>query len=54
MKIARIHADKTYIFCKPESLVEWVVLKLRKYKRHNTPIGDCYIKPKPEKHRVGY
>ena len=46
MKITRIHADRTYIFCNPENLIEWVVLKLRGYKRHYTPLESYYIKPK--------
>ena len=46
MKIARIHCNRTYIFCNPDNLIEWIILKFRKYKKHHTPIGSCYIKPR--------
>jgi len=46
MKIARIHTDRVYIFANPENIIEWIILKLRGYKKHYTPIGNCFIKTK--------
>ena len=42
---------KSHIFANPNSLRDWIELKRRGYVRHRTPVGDCYIKPKPQRRK---